>query len=297
MPKTLRTLPRVMAKARPGAMPQPADRNISAFTKPDVFSRWSDTVCGLRASEPAASNVIEMYDVIGYDWWSGGGITVDLVTERLAQLRGQPVEVRLNSPGGDMFEGIAIYNILREHDGEITVKIMGMAASAASIIAMAGDRIEIGAASFVMIHNCWILAMGNRHDLAALSDWLAPFDEAMVGVYVARTGQTAAQVASWMDAETYMSGQTAVDRGFADALLPRDAAADNPEAQAKAKEVASVRATEHALLASGLTRSQARARINEIRGKPDAASAGKPDAADTSWMQSASALLQTLKGN
>src|SRR3546814_13007802 len=82
-----------------------------------------------------------------------------------------------------MFEGIACYNVLREHPQTVTVKVMGMAASAASIIAMAGDQIEIGAASFLMIHNCWVMAMGNRHDMAETAEWLAPFDAAMADVY------------------------------------------------------------------------------------------------------------------
>jgi ATP-dependent Clp protease, protease subunit len=290
------TRPRVHAMARPGALPLPADRSVSAFTKPDVFTRWSEDAAALRASTAPAANVIEMYDVVGHDWWTGGGITAQKISEQLRPLRGQAVEVRLNSPGGDMFEGIAVYNVLREHDGEITVKVMGMAASAASIIAMAGDRIEIGAASFLMIHNCWIVAMGNRADLTALAAWLEPFDEAMAGVYVARSGQAIEQVTAWMDAETYMSGVTAVERGFADALLGADEAAPDPAARASGSEAASVRATEHALLASGMTRAQARAKIKEIRGKPDAAPEGTPDAADhQEWMQGAAALLDVFK--
>src|SRR5690606_4854755 len=131
-----------------------------------------------------------------------------------AQLRAigdRPVEVQINSAGGDMFEGIAIYNILREHPQNITVKVMGMAASAASIIAMAGDTIEIGAASFLMIHNCWVMAIGNRFDLEQTAEWLAQFDQAMVDLYVERTGVDAAQIEKWMKAETYMSGSTAID--------------------------------------------------------------------------------------
>jgi ATP-dependent protease ClpP protease subunit len=93
-------------------------------------------------------------------------ITAKGVAAQLRAIGDRPVEVQINSPGGDMFEGFAIYNVLREHPQAITVKIMGMAASAASIIAMAGDTIEIGAASFIMIHNCEVVAVGNRHDMA-----------------------------------------------------------------------------------------------------------------------------------
>jgi ATP-dependent Clp protease protease subunit len=74
-----------------------------------------------------------------------------------------------------------------------------------------------------MIHNCWVVAVGNRHDMAETAAFLEPFDAAMADVYAARTGATAPTIAKWMDAETYMSGQMAIDRGFADALLAADA--------------------------------------------------------------------------
>jgi ATP-dependent Clp protease protease subunit len=169
----------------------------------------------------AGDNVITMFDVIGEDFWSGGGVTAKKVAAQLRAIGDRPVEVQINSPGGDMFEGIAIYNVLREHPAAVTVKVMGMAASAASIIAMAGDTIEIGAASFLMIHNCWVVAVGNRHDMAETAAFLEPFDQAMADVYAAaHRARQRIKVAKWMDAETYMSGQMAIDRGFADALLP-----------------------------------------------------------------------------
>lgn len=279
--------PRVFAKARPGALPVPADRTISALTKADVLTRWSDDAAGVRpVALSVDDNVITMFDMIGYDPWSGGGITAKGVASQLRAIGDRPVEVQINSPGGDMFEGIAIYNVLREHSQPISVKIMGMAASAASIIAMAGDTIEIGAASFIMIHNCWVVAIGNRHDMKETADWLAPFDQAMVDVYAARTGSDAKEVAQWMDAETYMSGSLAVDRGFADDLLPADQVAVDETAKASDREINDVRALELTLLAAGHSRTEARARINKIKGKPDAAAdpatldAGDPELAD-----------------
>jgi ATP-dependent Clp protease protease subunit len=217
----MRKLPRVFAKARPGALPLPAERSVSAFTQPQVLERWGEDAAGVRAVA-SGDNVITMFDVIGEDFWSGGGITAKSVTSQLRAIGDRPVEVQINSPGGDMFEGFAIYNVLREHPQPITVKIMGMAASAASIIAMSGDPIEIGVSSFVMIHNCEVVAIGNRHDMAETAAWMEPFDAAMRDVYAARTGQAAADCAKWMDAETYMSGSLAIERGFADALLPAD---------------------------------------------------------------------------
>jgi len=193
---------RVFARERPGAVPLPADRRVAAFTKADVLSRWGDEAAGLRpAALEQGDNVVTMFDIVGEDWWTGGGITAKKVAAQLRAIGDRPVEVQINSPGGDMFEGLAIYNVLREHSQQITVKVMGMAASAASIIAMAGDEIQIGAASFIMIHNCWVVAVGNRHDMAETAKWLEPFDTAMCDVYAARTARTAPEIARWMDEE------------------------------------------------------------------------------------------------
>lgn len=267
-----RRRPRLLAKARPGALPIPAERTVAALTKAEVLDRWSGDAAGIRpAALEVGDNVITMFDVIGEDFWTGGGVTAKKVAAQLRAIGDRPVEVQINSPGGDMFEGIAIFNVLREHSQEITVKIMGMAASAASIIAMAGDTIEIGAASFVMIHNCWVVAIGNRHDMAETAAWLEPFDRAMADVYAARTGAAAKDVAKWMDAETYMSGSLAIERGFADALLAADKLKTDEKTKAADRAVNEVRAMELTLLAAGHSRTEARARINKIKGTPGAA--------------------------
>lgn len=267
-----RRRPRLLAKARPGALPIPAERTVAALTKAEVLDRWSGDAAGIRpAALEVGDNVITMFDVIGEDFWTGGGVTAKKVAAQLRAIGDRPVEVQINSPGGDMFEGIAIFNVLREHSQEITVKIMGMAASAASIVAMAGDTIEIGAASFVMIHNCWVVAIGNRHDMAETAAWLEPFDRAMADVYAARTGAAAKDVAKWMDAETYMSGSLAIERGFADALLAADKLKTDEKTKAADRAVNEVRAMELTLLAAGHSRTEARARINKIKGTPGAA--------------------------
>lgn len=290
---------RVQARQRPGALPIPAERGVSAFTPAPVLDRWNADAAGVRpAAVEAGDNVITMFDIIGEDWWTGGGVTARKVTAQLRAIGDRPVEVQINSPGGDMFEGIAIYNVLREHPQPITVKIMGMAASAASIIAMAGDTVEIGAASFLMIHNCWVVAVGNRHDMQETADFLAPFDQAMADVYAARTGRAAAECAKWMDAETYMSGSAAIDRGFADELLTSDKTTIDESAKASDRSVNKVRAMELALVAGGATRAQARAQINEIKGTPGAAldPADTPGAGgDTGWMEAAASLLADLR--
>lgn len=285
---------RVFGKARPAAMPQPANRDVQAFTKPQVFDKWSEDAAGIRALE-RGDNVITIFEVIGEDWWTGGGVTAKKVASQLRAIAG-PVEVQINSPGGDMFEGIAIYNVLREHPHDVTVKVMGMAASAASIIAMAGDTVEIGAASFLMIHNCWVLAMGNRHDMRETAEFLEPFDAAMVDVYASRSGQKAEDIAKWMDAETFMSGSQAIERGFADALLAADKITTDDEAKAEDRRVNELRAMELQLVSAGLTRTQARDRINKIKGTPGAAldADTTPGAGDPELTGALASLLKSI---
>lgn len=289
----------IQSRERPGVLPIPASRAVSAFSPSSVLDRWNADAAGIRpAALESGDNVITMFDIIGEDWWSGGGVTAKKVAAQLRAIGDRPVEVQINSPGGDMFEGLAIYNVLREHPQDVTIKVMGMAASAASIIAMAGDTVQIGAASFLMIHNCWVYAAGNRHDMQEVADFLAPFDQAMADVYAQRSRQPVADCAKWMDAETYMSGSTAIERGFADELLSSDQTRVDDKAKATDREANDIRAMEMALISSGMTRTQARARIKALKGTPGAA----PDPADTpgaggdpEWMTAAQSFLVDLR--
>ncbi|NGP18914.1 head maturation protease, ClpP-related [Devosia aurantiaca] len=273
-PRGATTKPQNMA--RPAALPVPANRQVHAFTTPQVMEKWSEDAAGVRAIA-TGDNIITMFDAIGEDYWTGGGVTAKKVAAQLRAIGPRPIEVQINSPGGDVFEGIAIYNVLREHPEPITVKVMGMAASAASIIAMAGDTIEIGAASFIMIHNTWVVSAGNRHDMREVAEWLEPFDTALVDVYAARTKQDAKAIAKWMDDETFMSGSMAIERGFADALLPSDTMTQDEPAKAEDRRVNELRAMELTLVSAGKSRTDARASINKIKGTPGAAT----DAVDT----------------
>lgn len=284
---------RVMAEARPGKISlrrrQPDD--VAALSKPEAFERWS---AGLRAAGEIGENVITVYDVIGEDFWTGGGVTVNRIDAALRRIGPADVEVHINSPGGDMFEGIAIYNRLQEHPGKITVKVMGLAASAASIIAMAGDEILIGPASFLMIHNCWVLAVGNRHDMAETAAFLEPFDGAMAGVYAARTGLKTEDIAALMDAETWLNGTQAVEKGFATGLLSPDQVTEDREATEQARGTNAVRQAELGLCKS-MSRSEARNLIAKIKGTPGAAQDPTPGAGDLAWLGAAAQLAQSLR--
>ena len=202
---------------------------VTCETLPSALDRWDG---GIKAAA-TDDNSISVFDVIGQDYW-GEGITAKRIAGALRAMNGADVTVNINSPGGDMFEGLAIYNLLREYEGHVTVKVLGIAASAASIIAMAGDDIQIGRGAFLMIHNCWVVAMGNRHDFAELAQSLEPFDTAMADIYAARSGLDIAAVQKLMDGESYIGGSDAVAKGLADSLLSADAVSDGDESPAAA---------------------------------------------------------------
>ncbi len=287
---------KVMGHERPSALPMPATRDVYALAKPNVLERWNEVGAGVRAVA-AGDNVITMFGDIGEDYWSDNGITAKKVTAQLRAIGDRDVEVHVNSGGGDMFEGIAIFNVLREHPKSVTIKVMGMAASAASVIAMAGDAIEIGAASFFMIHNCWVGAVGNRHDMAEVAAFLEPFDRAMADVYAQRTGAAVADVQKWMDAETWMSGSVAIERGFAQSMLSADQVTIDEKAKASDRATNDLRAMELTLVAAGHTRTDARARINKIKGTPGAAhdDVDTPGAADPELALPLAGLLDAFR--
>ena len=178
------------------------------YISPLALDRYNP---GIKAADASGINI---FGEIGWD------VTVASIAKALED-QGDVV-VNINSIGGSMFEGIAIYNLLREHKGNVKVRVLGQAASAASVIAMAGDEIEIGASAFLMIHNAWVVAAGNRTQLREVADYLEPFDKELAGIYAAHTGMDAAEITKMMDAETWINGKDAVEYGFADALLPSD---------------------------------------------------------------------------
>lgn len=261
-------------KKLPGAPEGRLHAGVSSQILPRALDRWN---AGIRAAESKDDRTISVYDVIGYDYWTGEGVTAKRVAGALRNMGAGPVTVNINSPGGDMFEGLAIYNLLREHDGEVTVKILGLAASAASVVAMAGDTVQIARAGFLMIHNAWVIAMGNRNDLREYADTLEPFDRAMADIYAARTGQDQKAMAKLMDAETWIGGNDAIEEGFADELLPSDQVE-----QGKGKASASaVRRLEAALRASGMPKSEAMKLISEFKSSAgDPAGNGEGDPTD-----------------
>lgn len=236
---------------------------------PRALERWTPD---LMAAAGTVDNTISVLDPIGQDPWTGDGVTAKRIAAALRAIGPEKdVVVNINSPGGDLFEGMAIYNLLRDHKGNVQVKVLGLAASAASIIAMAGDEILVARAGFLMIHDTWVVAVGNRLDLRAIADTLEPFDAAMADIYAARSGIDAKKVQKMMDVETWIGGTAAVDQGFADALLPADEVKKNPDAK---RDHIAAYLLDMALAKAGMPRSERRGLLQEYK-------AGTPNAAGT----------------
>lgn len=163
------------------------------------------------------------------DWWGPSGqVVARKFRQRLAQCG--DVTVYINSPGGDVFAGAELYTALREHKGKVTVKIAGIAASAASVIAMAGDEVLMSPVAYMMIHDPWTYAAGNAREMEHQAEVLREIGEGLIAAYTHKTGKSRDEIAAMLAAETYMNAQTCVDEGFADGILYEMAAM--PEGQA-----------------------------------------------------------------
>lgn len=162
---------------------------------------------------------ILIYDEIGYDPWFDAGIAAEDIVRDLQAIKAPRIDVRINSVGGSVFEGNAIYNALARHPAHVDVYIDGIAASIASVIAMAGDRIHIAANAHVMIHNPHGVVWGEAADMRRMADTLDKIRGSLVGTYARRTGHDTAQIEAWMDAETWFNAEEAVEHGFADEIV------------------------------------------------------------------------------
>lgn len=183
-----------------------------------------------RAEVSGGRASLYIYDVIGLDWWTGGGITAKSVQAELERMKGASVlDIFINSPGGDIFEAKAILSQLQRFSGEKVVHVDGIAASAATYIAMAGDRIITARDATWMIHEVWTGAVGTAADMRATADLLDKENGVYAERYASRTGRTVEEVREWMAAETWMTAAEAKARGFTDEIAeaePSDAGAE-----------------------------------------------------------------------
>lgn len=182
-----------------------------------------------------------IYDVID-PWW---GVSANAVVRALRDIKGD-VTVRINSPGGDAFDGIAIYNALKRHaeKGKVTVEVDGLAASAASIIAMAGDQIIVAKGAMLMIHCAWSFTIGDAGEHEKRASMLSKLDTQIAGVYAARSKKSEAECLELMQDETWMGADEAVELGFADSIGAAKARKDEePSSKAAARVMSSFKKT------------------------------------------------------
>lgn len=166
---------------------------------------------------------ISIFDYIGDDG-EGGGVNAKRIAAALRAIGNKPINVEMNSPGGNYFEGVAIYNLLRRHTQPINVQVLGIAASAASLIAMAGDTIEIAHNAEIMIHEASGIFIGTKSEMAEAITILQHVDDAQVATYAARSGRPAEEFAAMIAGkDVYFRGQEAVDAGLADTVMEREA--------------------------------------------------------------------------
>jgi ATP-dependent protease ClpP protease subunit len=164
-----------------------------------------------------------VYEEIGENVWFGGGVTAKTVKQQLDQAGPYSrMAVRINSPGGDAFEGIAIHNLLRAQGKPIDVYVDGIAASAASVIAMAGDTRTMGSGAMMMIHNAWCSCTGYADDMRHMADTLDKVSGAVAETYVKRAGLSEKSAHDLMDAESWLSAEECVKNGLATAIAEDD---------------------------------------------------------------------------
>jgi ATP-dependent protease ClpP protease subunit len=164
----------------------------------------------------ASLGELHLYDVIGADWY-GEGITASSVTSALKDMKGQRVKVRINSPGGIADEGVAIYNALKDHDGGIDTYNESVAASAASLIFLAGENRYMATGARVMIHNASGVTFGNSQMHRKTADTLDVYDKAQLAIYKENVSLTEDEIIAAMNEETWYDAEEAIALGFATA--------------------------------------------------------------------------------
>ena len=180
---------------------------------------WNWTNQAPTETEPE-QRVLTLNGTIAEESWFDDDITPQLFREELNAGSGD-ITVWINSPGGDCVAAAQIYNMLMDDRGSVTVKIDGIAASAASVIAMAGTKVLVSPVSMLMIHNPATMAMGDAAEMQKAIAMLDEVKESIINAYEIKTGMSRAKLSHLMDAETWMDAHTAVDLGFADEIMTR----------------------------------------------------------------------------
>lgn len=170
--------------------------------------------------ETREARTLFLNGTIAEETWFDDDVSPKQFKEELMEDTGD-ISVWINSPGGDCFAAAQIYNMLAEYPGKVTIKIDGIAASAASVIAMAGDEVLVSPVSMLMIHNPATMAMGDVHEMKKAAAMLAEVKESIINAYEKKTGLARTKLSKLMDDETWMDAGKAIELGFADSLMNR----------------------------------------------------------------------------
>ena len=191
------------------------------------FWRWATNRIRDQAGEEAEERALFLNGAIASESWFDDDVTPAIFKDELNSGKGN-ITVWINSPGGDCFAAAQIYNMLRDYKGHVTVKIDSLAASAASVIAMAGDEVLISPTGMFMIHNPSTVAMGDHGDLEKAIDMLNEVKNSIINAYQAKTGLSRNKLSKLMEDETWMDANKAVEFGFADGMITRNTPAAIP---------------------------------------------------------------------
>ena len=179
-------------------------------------------------NEETQARILHLNGTIAEESWFDDDVTPQLFKDELMSGNGD-VTVWINSPGGDCVAAAQIYNMLKDYNGNVTIKIDGIAASAASVIAMAGSTVLMSPVSMLMIHNPMTVAMGNAGDMQKAIEMLDEVKESIINAYHLKTGMSRAKISHLMDSETWMNAYKAVELGFADDILFRNTDEDDED--------------------------------------------------------------------
>lgn len=189
----------------------------------EKFWNWKSRArLNQKTNEEVTERVLELNGIIAEESWFDDEITPQMFKDELNAGSGD-ITVWINSPGGDCVAAAQIYNMLANYKGKVTVKIDGIAASAASVIAMAGNTVLMSPVSMMMIHNPATLAFGDHIEMEKAIEMLESVKDSIINAYAIKTGLPRAKLSRLMDAETWMDATKAVELGFADDIITRDA--------------------------------------------------------------------------
>jgi ATP-dependent Clp protease, protease subunit len=218
--KTITDTMRNEARADLAARLDLTDDQAELVLRSQIASPEQPGPIDFRNSAKGDAPEILLYGVIGFDPWDEGGMSAGQFASQLAEISdADEIHIRINSPGGNVFDGFAMFNLLREAKPRIIVDIDGIAASSAATVAMAGDVINIAENAMLMIHNTSGVVMGDRRDALAFAEIAERIDGQIAAGYANRTGKRPATIRKMMDAETHMTAAEAVADKFADNVI------------------------------------------------------------------------------